>query len=112
MPELGVLDAKLYENIFSVYLKDNHYVYNIIKKVVVPHDTIDAQYFTYEVITADTPWTAISHKHYGTIKLWWLICILNNITNPVYNIPPGTVVKILKSEYVSAIINIIGKGIK
>ena len=101
------IDDSLYENIFSMYMKDNHYLYNIMKRVTVPAGKLDPEYYTYEVISADAPWTAHSYKYYKTIKLWWLICVLNNISNPVYNMPTGAVVKILKPQYVPLILRAI-----
>ena len=35
----------------------------------------------YEVKAGDT-WTLISHNLFGTIRLWWLLCKFNNITDP------------------------------
>jgi hypothetical protein len=107
MSELGVLDDEMYENIFSVYMKDNHYVYNILKRVTLPPGAIDTEFFTYEVITAETPWTSISYRYYQTIKLWWVLCVLNNILNPVYNIRAGTVIKVLKPAYLQEVLNAI-----
>ena len=37
--------------------------------------------------------------------LWWFILLTNNITNPISVVQPGTVLKIIKKEYVDDIIN-------
>jgi hypothetical protein len=33
-----------------------------------------------------------------SVKLWWLICAVNNIQNPVIHPEPGTVIKILNVQ--------------
>ena len=83
--ELGLIDSHFYENIFSVYKKDKHFIYNIIKRVTLPEGIVEDQFFDYKPITINAPWTLLSFHHYGTIKLWWLICVCNNITNTVNN---------------------------
>ena len=42
----------------------------------------------------------ISFKFYNTPQLWWVICIVNNITNPFEDIYPGKALRILKSSYI------------
>ena len=108
--ELGLIDSHFYENIFSVYKKDKHFIYNIIKRVTLPEGIVEDQFFDYKRITINAPWTLLSFHHYGTIKLWWLICVCNNITNPVYNCEPGMVIRFLKPQYISDVIREIRKN--
>ena len=49
-------------------------------------------------------WTALSFQEYGSIRLWWLICVTNGILNPVLLPEPGTIIKVIKPEYVRDII--------
>ena len=102
---LGKVDLNYYETLFTVYKIDKHYVYNILRKVSLPDDTLDDRFFDYITVHSSSPWTLVSNKAYGTIKLWWLICIVNGVWNPVYNAVPGLPIRILKSEYIGDILN-------
>ena len=63
-------------------------------------------YEMYTVHDGDS-WTYLSNKFYGTIKLWWLICKFNKITNPFLELREGLTLKILKKEYVNNILQAI-----
>jgi nucleoid-associated protein YgaU len=36
----------------------------------------------------------ISYKAYGTVRFWWVICLVNQIDSPLTDIQPGTVLTI------------------
>lgn len=36
----------------------------------------------------------ISDKHYGTISFWWIIMLVNNISNPLVDMEVGQILKI------------------
>lgn len=102
--ELPKLSEFRYENLFKVYKIDDYYIYNIINTLKLD-DKLDADfYYTYRV-RRPMPWTIVSYENYDTIELWWLICILNKIQNPVQFAESGTDLKILKSEYVRVIVD-------
>lgn len=94
-----------YENIFNVYEdSDIGYFYNLLRTVNFPSDLNPSVYNVYVIKPKDT-WPLISWKTYGTIYLWWSICSLNNINNPI-NIPePGTEIKILKPLYLRTLLS-------
>ena len=92
-----------YERIFNVYKDGNHYGYNILKTVRIPED-LDPSTFAYVKIVGSMAWTALSFQEYGSIRLWWLICVTNGILNPVLLPEPGTIIKVIKPEYVRDII--------
>lgn len=98
------LDEYKFENLFRVYNIDNYYVYNIINSLKFDKD-IDSSFYYDWTVNRPLPWTIISYIHYDTINLWWLICIFNNIQNPVQFIETGTNLQILKPEYVRLIID-------
>ena len=86
----GKLPADVYENIFNVYKEDeDYYAYNISKSIHIPHD-INPEFVDFEI--------------YGSITLWWLILVTNGIHNPVLLPEPGTVLKIIKPEFVNTIL--------
>jgi len=103
--DLESLSKYRYENIFKIYQDPNtYYYYNILKNINIP-DNIDPSYYTLENVNFNVPLTIISYKYYQTIELWWLILIVNKITNPFIS---GTrQIKIIKSEYINEIINTI-----
>ena len=111
IPDLATLDFARYENIFKLYKDSNSiYFYNILNSIQVPDD-IDKQYFYTVKINRKIPWTTISYEQYATIDLWWLICLINKIDNPIKFVEPGTELKILKRSYLPAILNIMQKTI-
>jgi hypothetical protein len=102
--ELSKLDDYKYENLFRVYNIDNYYVYNIINSIKFDKN-IDNDYYYEWVVRSPLPWTTISFIHYDSIHLWWLICILNEIQNPIQFPESGTRLKIFKPSYVRRIID-------
>ena len=106
-------DPEMYENIFNAYLfsndNDDQYVfYNILNKVSLPPN-IDDNVFDRFAIPGHMPLTTISYKIYKTMHLWWLIMVCNNIKNPVKLLAPGTVVRTIKPQYLSTVLNSIKK---
>ena len=58
------------------------------------------------------PWTTVSYNAYKTIHLWWLICMLNKIRNPVKFPERGMIIKIIKPDYVNLVLREIQNSIK
>ena len=101
-----------YENIFKMFKVNNkHHFFNIIKSVSLP-DNLDPETYTIEIIQSKTPWTILSHKFYNTMDLWWLICLANNIDNPVLFPEQGTSLRIIKPDYVRVIVDEIKRSLK
>ncbi len=48
---------------------------------------------------------ALSYKIYGTLNLWWLLCLVNNIQDATKNPELGSKVKAIKPQYVNTIIS-------
>lgn len=101
---LPKLNEFRYENLFKVYKIDDYYIYNIINTLKLDDD-VDPEYYYIYRVTRPMAWTIISYENYETIELWWLICIFNNIMNPVMFPESGTDLKMLKPEYVRSIID-------
>jgi len=103
--EIGSLHSSAYERIFNVYKDQGEfYAYNIIKTVQFPAD-MDDEYFTYIKTIGRDPCTKLSFDFYGDIRLWWLICLVNKIMNPVVLPDPGTTLKILKPEFINTVLD-------
>lgn len=110
--ELPQLKTTRYENIFKLYsTENNQYFYNLLQSIYLPQN-IDENYVYYQQINKRTPWTIISFNAYKTIDLWWLICLANQIYNPIKFPETGTIVKIIKPQYVSVVLNELKQQIK
>ena len=101
--ELPTIEDVRYENIFKVAKSDKFFIYNIIKKITIPEDLQSDIYYELR-INSNKPWTTLSHDVYGTQDLWWLICLVNNIFNPIDNPELGAVYKIIRPEFVNPIL--------
>ena len=103
LSKLGSLSPNRYENIFKMYQNgDLMYFYNIINSVVAPEE-IDKSFYYTVTVNRKVPWTTISYEQYATMDLWWMICLFNNIKNPIKYADPGQELKILKPEYLPLI---------
>jgi len=102
--ELPRLPEDKLENIFNIYLnEDNRYFYNLLQNISFPENLPDGLFLTYTVTPGDTlPF--ISYKVFGTINLWWVICLINKIDNPTVQLEAGTLLKILKESTLRALI--------
>ena len=103
--ELSILEQYRYENIFKIYEtgnKDSFY-YNILKKIRLPDDLDDNLVNTVAYNEA-LPVTTLSYRIYGTTYLWWLIMVVNKISNPA-KISGGTRIKYIKKEYLKPTID-------
>jgi len=99
--------ADRYENIFNMYQfntsnNDTYVFYNILSKISIPTGLDPVVYQLYEV-DSQIALTTLSHKLYGSQHLWWLIMILNNLKNPVKLIESGSIIKIIKSDYLDLV---------
>jgi hypothetical protein len=105
IPDLPKLKRTSYENIFNVYVnEEGRYYYNLLQTVVIPKNLPDGYYTEYIVRYGDT-WPFISYKMYKNPNLWWIITDTNNILDATIIPEPGSILKILKSESVTLILN-------
>ncbi len=108
-------DVERYENIFNMYQFDNsngdtYAFYNILSKITLPSD-LDETIFDYYKVSGRMPLTSLSYNFYNTQHLWWLIMVINNIKNPVKTIEAGSVIKIIKKQYLDLIFDSIKQKI-
>lgn len=93
-----------YSNIFNLYTdKDGFEYYNLYNKINIEGE-LDKSLYDTTHISSFTEWYDISYRYYGTVKLWWVALVANQITNP-FEITPGQPIKILKKEVVSEILS-------
>jgi len=101
--DLPSLSDTRYENVFKLAKSDKFFFYNIIKKISIPDDLQPDIYFEYR-INSIKPWTTLSSEVYGTQDLWWLICLVNKVYNPINNPELGAVYKIIKPDFINVIL--------
>lgn len=101
---LPELELYRYENIFKVHQKGdkNFYYYNILKKIKLPDD-MNERIFEFVKYPETLPLTTLSYKIYGTTHLWWLIMIINKITNPM-NIEGGKTLRFIKKPFLKVVL--------
>ena len=85
------------ENLFKLYKDDKteSFYYNICNSVFFPKDMDISTWQKWQVPGSGISWMYISYLIYSTTDLWWLLCILNNIDNPLTPPAGGTIIKIL-----------------
>jgi hypothetical protein len=101
-----------YENLFKLYQTDNQqYFYNILNTVQMPDDVNPSLYYTIKV-SQRMPWSMISFNEYETMDLWWLICIINKVNNPISFPDVGSELKIIRKEFLRYIFDEINLKLK
>jgi hypothetical protein len=79
---------------------------NIFRSYVVNEDSLrDISFFeSYEVSNGEY-WDNVSYNLYGTVYLWWVIALLNNITNPFEELNDGDQLNVLRDDYVYQLVS-------
>jgi hypothetical protein len=80
--------------------------FNILKRINLNIDRYDDKevFSEYLILPSDT-YTKISNFYYGTIELWWLICLVNKINNPFKKPDPGFKLYLLRPQYALRVID-------
>lgn len=106
---ISEITSENYENLFNIYVDNNDfYYYNLLRKVDFPVE-LDPNVYDYYESGPDDFYPLISYKFYKTIKLWWIICAANQINDPTSAPTAGTILKIIKPEYIQSILSKIGE---
>jgi hypothetical protein len=96
-----------FANFFNIYLRsDDILTYSINKGLYFENvDNLSPSTFSLYTIQEKDSWSTISFQFYDTIELWWLICKVNQITDPVADSPvPGTEIKLLNKDIVGTVL--------
>ena len=104
-------------NLFTVhqeYTNENNtakLIFNINKTISFKNtDEAPETYFDSYFPRESDAWPLISYNYYGTTRLWWLICKINNIQDPSIEPYEFGEIKILKKEHVNNILNQLRKA--
>lgn len=112
VPSLPKISLYSFENFLNVYKDEetNYNFYNLQRSInVMPANNVSVE-DEYVVTYSDT-WASISYKQYNTLDLWWLVCKYNQINNPTEMPTPGTVLKLLKRDFVGTVLSELKKQI-
>lgn len=102
--ELSKVGEYSYESIFKLYKhNDQYYYYNILKKISLSGILRPGTFYN-QRLDRQLAYTGLSYMAYNTIDLWWLICIVNDIKNPVPMPKPGSHLKIIHPRLVNNVI--------
>ena len=96
-----------YENIFNVNTITNqeksHYFYNILNKVSIPED-LDSNVYDEFDLDRKMSWTFLSYNVYGTINLWWLLFLVNDL-DYIFMAQGGRSYKYIRREYLGDVLS-------
>jgi hypothetical protein len=101
--DLRKLNSYYFENYLNVYQDNDYYFYNLADSINIEQITNPEYFYLYRVIGTKA-WTHISYDVYNTINLWWLICLINGIDNPVQLPENGKLIKVLKNDYLKTVL--------
>jgi len=83
---------------------------NIFKSYVINDSvTTDIVFYDLYEVEDNATWDSISFDIYGTPYLWWILTLMNNITNPFEELNAGDNIKILRPDYLYVLMKDIDK---
>jgi hypothetical protein len=104
--DLPKINSENMENIFNVYQDENGvYFYNLLQTITFPENFPYLNLFDSYTISSKDSWPLISYKTLNNTGLWWVICLVNNIINPVTPPIPGETLRIPIPALVREILN-------
>ena len=84
---------------YNLKIKDGSDMYwDRPSKISFPEDSY--KYIKTRWNSKDYTWNILSYRVYGTTELYWLIMLVNDITDP-YGIKDGDEIRVLKPEYIN-----------
>ena len=74
---------------------------NIFRSYIITEDSFrDISFYeSYEVSNGEY-WDIVSYNLYNTPYLWWVIALMNNISNPFEELEAGDQLNVLRGDYV------------
>lgn len=94
-----------YSNLFNVHTdSDGNNFFNLANNILFD-DNPDISLYDECVPVGGEEWATMSHRIYGTVELWWLICRFNNVKDATQKPSSFPVLKIPKKEFANMITN-------
>ncbi len=79
---------------------------NIFRSYVIDESSLrDISFFESYEISNGEYWDNVSYNLYRTPYLWWVIALLNNITNPFEELTDGGELNVLRDDYVYQLVS-------
>ena len=101
-----------YENYFNVYeQEDGKRFFNVLRNISIfpaSNSQVEEEY----IVKSQDTWYSIAYNYYGSINLWWVVCLYNQVINPLLPLAQYSVLKILKTKYVGLVLSELQKQIK
>lgn len=103
-PDLSIYNIA---SLFNYYKDDDGFeFFNILKRLNLNIDNYDdKEIFSEYLLKPGDTYTKISYSYYGTIELWWLVCLVNKIDNPFKKPDIGSKIYLLNSFYMMKILD-------
>lgn len=95
-------------NMFSEYTDEyNNITYNLLRTLTIKGiDNPQTGYVNKYRTKESDNWHIVSYNHYGTTRLWWLLCKVNGISAPLTEPMPDEIL-IPTTDLISSIIEVI-----
>jgi len=78
--------TRFYNTVTVFEKKQLDYLFNNLSRFVI---TRDVTYYRVGLADEMRP-DLLSFRNYGTVRFWWIVCLVNNIANPLVEIAEGT----------------------
>jgi hypothetical protein len=107
---LDNLDLTDYERIFRIYTVNTDGMdmnfYNILNRIDMP-ENIDSRYVKFYEAKGNAPWTILAYNIYGSVKMWWLLALMNKdiLDENRFVVKGGTQIKYLIPEILGLVYN-------
>ena len=72
---------------------------NVFRTIVKNKGMDDTSLYDEYMVQENDWFDLISFRYYEVSNLWWVVAILNDVTNPFESLEEGTSLKILKNQY-------------
>lgn len=90
-------------------LSRNEKFVNVWKCYIINEKVLENPAFFEEFEVGDDDWwDLVAYMYYNSPMLWWIICMVNKITNPFETMGPG-VLKVIRADYLYQIIREVEK---
>ena len=98
LPQTSML--RMYNTLID---NDGNRFVNIMRTYQTNPELLRQDIYEIYTIEEDDWWDNISAKFYETPYLWWVLTIVNNVTNPFESLEVGAHIKILRYTYIPQI---------
>ena len=81
-------------------IQNDEKIFNIFKSYELNSEMESNVHYELHEVGHNEWWEYISYNYYGTPYLWWILPLINEVTNPFEWLEEGKFLKVLKPEYI------------